>query len=975
MAYEHESKETRALKSISSKQYPDTNKDFVKNIQRLNSSVDYLSSYMIVMQKGIDDANKNVIEQIQSFINDLIVLFAGGEPTGIELGDLKYIIMGIGALFGLNGPFPLSLIEAAMHFFLGYVVPLPQFTDVITDAILAWAEELGLDPAFITELRKFTDAITTLAIDIGDLLEKVLSIFDIFGIIDPVGTGPLAVIWDILVTLFDGINAAAFKPILDVITTWTLPFVQGLTQLINFIDFLVNALENNLFLKVGDPIHAAQLIGRIPARLISMVSIGSMTNEITNLLPDGSFAPGSIQMSPDWIEDSAGSRTGDDGTGAAKVIADGKPHALRSGVTATDVVAVTPGNPYLVRAFVKHQDYVGTGDAIKLQIVTYRGSERGDVIPIATYAPAEANLDWPGKELAGTYIVEPGVTGVQTRLYVSEEATSGSIWFDDVSTGSSAKLRPEWIDGLPEALQEMLNRWQMLIDTIFNAITRTGRTFLNTLDDIEHALQNIPFLNIVSALGSENLGKDAIEIINSIVGGFVGVVGAGASPADVFNIGKMISEWASRGNKAKEITDTRTNKKATAGLGISEGSNFDLGLADTWITVTPTASAVGYDYVEGDMPLGAISWIGYGSSGVTGLYINVWKVNLATGEQTPIHSSANIVGLLAGVATASPGTFLQYNLPAPVGIHISELLGYEVITVGGNHTIRGRIYTLPAHPTAPITKLAASRNASASPSTPPSSIAKASVGWGDNAPWIGIAVDNGNGIGYHDPQLIYLGTEATTMPIPDWTDAVVPAICGDGGGGHLGGSWGIAGADGTPGKWATGYWKRGVDFSGSGTIITFTPGPGGTPGHSPFATDGGDGDGTTISIPGSTLTAEGGKGGTGIRAVAIIGPPVGRGPGDITIGPAGYEQPIQAGKDQHAYGGNGMAPGGGGNGGDWAFVSAGGHGAPGGGWVLLLPKELSDTPPEENTPPTAPTLTLISQSYSGFVVGFSGATD
>lgn len=142
MAYEYESKETRVLETIDSKRYPDSNKDFVKNIRRLNSSVDYMSSYMRLMQKGIDDANKNFIEQIQTFINDLVVLFAGGEPTGIDIGDLKYIFQAIGALFGFDGVFPVNLINAASHFFTAFLTPLTQFTDLIFDAVEAWMQDL-----------------------------------------------------------------------------------------------------------------------------------------------------------------------------------------------------------------------------------------------------------------------------------------------------------------------------------------------------------------------------------------------------------------------------------------------------------------------------------------------------------------------------------------------------------------------------------------------------------------------------------------------------------------------------------------------------------------------------------------------------------------------------------------------------------------------------------------------------------------
>ncbi|AHN84043.1 minor tail protein [Mycobacterium phage Hawkeye] len=968
MAYEYESKEARALRSIQSKNYPDTNKDFVKNMQRLNSSVDYISSYMIVMQKGIDDANKNFIEQIQSFINDLIVLFAGGEPTGIEFGDLKYIIQGLGALFGLNGPFPLSLIEAAEHFFLGYVVPLPQFTDVITDTILAWAEELGLDPEFIAALREFTDAITELGVDIYDLLSTILEVFNIFDITD-LGTGPLAAFWGLLTTLFDGLNTVALKPILSAISTWTIPFIEALTQLVNYIDDLVDGLANNKFLKVDSPLDVLNLFGTLPAKLFGNVPVGSITGETENRLPDGSFAPGSIALDPKWIVDETKSRS-DDGTGAAKVVADGTPQALRSGKTGTDTIAVNPGQTYTARAFVAYENYVGTGESIKLQLVTFKSGVRDKVVPIASFAPAVGDFPWPGKELSGTYTVEAGVTGVQTRLYVSEEALEGSIWFDDVSTGSSGRLRPEWIDGLPESLQDAFLRWQLLIDTLFNALTKAG-TFLNTLADLDEAFNNFPFANIGSILGSINLGGDILATLNALVGGAVGQQGTDATPDEAFNIFQMLSNWANRGDKAKEVTDTRTNTPASGGLAPSEKSNFSMGEASSWFAITPTTALTSYDYVEKDMPLGAISWVGYGNSGVTGLYINVWKVNVTTGLRTPLHSSGNVVGLLAGIATAAPGTYIQYELPTPAEIHISELLGYEIITVGGTHNVRGRVYNFPAHPTAPIAKTASVRDASASPATPPASITKASTTWSDNAAWVGIAVDTGSGGDHRDPMWVYLGSKPTTTPRPKWAKRIIAVACGPAGGGHLGGSWGFAGNGGSPGKFATAIWDEGVDYTEDLDIITFDPGVGGDPGSSPLDQNGGDGTVATISIPGRTLTAEGGEGSKSIRFVATQGKPVGKGPGTFEF--EGFQFP--AGTDQRAYGGDGVAPGGAGNGGDWAFVSAGGRGAPGGGWVVFLPGDSGGGEPPENTPPTAPTVTVESATFSSITISASGATD
>lgn len=174
MAYEYESKEARTLKAIQSKNYPDTNKDFVKNISRLNSSVDYISSYMNVMQKGIDDANKNIIEQLQGILQDIWVLFAGGEPTGFDIGDVKYIFMALGALFGFSGrPFPYNVIDMVDHMFDNFLSLLPQFTDVIFDTIFAWADALGVDPEFTGILRDAYDNAIDALNKAGNIIEAL----------------------------------------------------------------------------------------------------------------------------------------------------------------------------------------------------------------------------------------------------------------------------------------------------------------------------------------------------------------------------------------------------------------------------------------------------------------------------------------------------------------------------------------------------------------------------------------------------------------------------------------------------------------------------------------------------------------------------------------------------------------------------------------------------------------------------------
>lgn len=112
-----ESAAMRHLRQIDSQKYP---KDLVGNISALNHSVDTLAQFQMVMQKGIDDANKDIIQKIQDFIEEMIILFTGGaDALDFDWGDLGIIIQNIGKILGFGSFFngELNLIEWAADFF------------------------------------------------------------------------------------------------------------------------------------------------------------------------------------------------------------------------------------------------------------------------------------------------------------------------------------------------------------------------------------------------------------------------------------------------------------------------------------------------------------------------------------------------------------------------------------------------------------------------------------------------------------------------------------------------------------------------------------------------------------------------------------------------------------------------------------------------------------------------------------------
>lgn len=492
-----------------------------------------------------------------------------------------------------------------------------------------------------------------------------------------------------------------------------------------------------------------------------------------------------------------------------------------------------------------------------------------------------------------------------------------------------------------------------VIETLLDGLTGNGGG--GGLEALHEAVRNINPANVSGVNGPANI-RDSIQAqLDAIVSGAVGQQGTGASNADATNVFRETGRKAGQGSDAWEVQGERNNTSISSGLLASSESPFNLSLANAILTITPTASLCTVYRVERSAPLGVVSWIGCGTSGVTAFYLHIRKLNPATGGRVPVFSSPNIVGDLI------PGSTPDWefcNLGDPLPRLMTESYEFEWVTVGGNHSIRGISFTdpIPDHPNAIEVALGATRNSSASPSTA-GTIAKAAVVSSPNVPWVEAAIDLGNTSTQHSPKTEYL-TRATTVPVPNWVAKINPVVLGKGGDGADGATLGFGGKPGTPGKFNATTWERGVHFAAD-TIITFEPANDVT-GNS------------VLSVPGYSITAQNGTDGVG---TANFGEkPIGKGPGTFEYGDETYP----GGKDQDAWGGDGTGPGGAGNGGNYltGFITGGGKGANGAGWLRFIPGEIEGGTPADVTPPTAPTLiTLEASTPSSLTLSVSGGSD
>ena len=245
----YESPESRALGTITMESYSKIYDDQARFLGKLASDSTYMAAYMRKMQRGIDQANENFIQQIQSIINDIIVLLGGGSfgNSGIDFGDLKYVIQMIGALFGfvsVDGiPLPINLFDAAWHFFSEYIFPVDNFQqviDLIVDGVIATML------TFLGDVPVVGQAAEQLAVvisDIRDLLDPIAAAVDAllsaFAITDPGNGsgvtsyfGPMAPILNSLAEALDGIELPDFSSILHKILLWGVPFIDLIASVI-----------------------------------------------------------------------------------------------------------------------------------------------------------------------------------------------------------------------------------------------------------------------------------------------------------------------------------------------------------------------------------------------------------------------------------------------------------------------------------------------------------------------------------------------------------------------------------------------------------------------------------------------------------------------------------------------------------------------------------------------------------------------
>ena len=449
--FEHKSQSAKALASIDSSKYPDTNKDFEANMQRLNVFVDYMASYMGEMQKGIDDANRDIFQQIQDFISDVVILFGGGDITnGMDLGDLQYFLPAIGALLGFDAdtPFPINLFQAAEHLLLGYIVPLDAFTTVVEDIVNGFLGFLGVDQDFIDAVDALVQALMGIGGEFATILEDIFGFFDdILGIFGLGGSGIVGDIWHALTMLFSGNPLKGLVDLIDPVLHILAPWIKELADIVEFFLAIVHGVVGT-FATVGDAIVAfVSFIWNLFAGLLrpgqtTTTPAGGVSAVDENLILEPDFAE-SVTVFDDAGDWSWDETVGFPDPGCVKATANGTLIELIS-----NEVKVAQKQKYDLYCYVSWDgiEYSDSDPIVMGVTLYYQGEDVGSVDLDTIAYPASAGT-WT--KLSGTFNVpvleQLPVDSMRMRLKVGANMVFGTVWWDAVSmknvdTGTSDNI-------------------------------------------------------------------------------------------------------------------------------------------------------------------------------------------------------------------------------------------------------------------------------------------------------------------------------------------------------------------------------------------------------------------------------------------------------------------------------------------------------------------------------------------------------
>jgi hypothetical protein len=684
-AYKMESGESRALASINTESYD--YRDQAKLMSKLTGDVSYMAQYMRTMQRGIDSANENFIQQLNDFILEIFALVQGKGDVGFAFGDLKYVFQAIGALFGfdqqtgLAAVFPINLFDAAWHFFSTYIFPISSpanflaairnAVDLILEGLLATFGDLPFIGSALEAIISWISEVRTWARNVGQIIDRF---FNAFGLAVSTTLGNIA--------SFLGINrfidnvGTFFKSIgfdvanFDLITAAT-NFIRDVLNPVNWIN------------------NAQNFFGQINAGLLGLIPGSHLADVAPNLLTNPSFdAAGALVSDAVWSWDgtAANNHTSVAGSGSAKVTPTGADKDLWS-----DLIQVSEGQQITISGWVKWASLTRTAGSfpVSLGITSYTNTGT-DNNPVWSYAGAVesavttstlADIGW--QQLNGTYMVPVGIKAIRMRCHVGLAATGGTVWFDDLSLKKTSKIPTNLVEGLTYAIGDFNTRIGDLltalglrafitdVENVINTITEgAGKTLAALGTWIANVFKNTGLLQGAQIIGAiaDNVVTGLGNTWESIWYGLTGFSVTGKNHEDIKDLFTQQAAALTGANSRLQVLEGKVgNGVAVSDVFNRVGTTLNPSGTTYWSAMPAISSplygkesgALGTIYTDGNNAQWSVDgnkintllyrWVGPNQVSSTD-YQNVGIV-LASQSQDPAVGASAYVQLLSRVST------------------------------------------------------------------------------------------------------------------------------------------------------------------------------------------------------------------------------------------------------------------------------------------------------------------------------------
>lgn len=375
---------------------------------------------------------------------------------------------------------------------------------------------------------------------------------------------------------------------------------EGIGDPIEVLRQLANAIASAL---TGDFDPFIDLLGEVPilGDMIDMIKNFDVGNFLGGLIPVGLLTQGtpnrlanggfhglvSLEAVDGWSWDDTIGLTS---PGSATVTADGTRHVLLS-----ESLSVEAGQAVDVSGGVKWSGLTGTGTAFELSVREFTGETvTGTTVVDSMTATGSGGFT----ALSGSRTVGAGVDSVRVMIVVTENATAGQVWWDDLDLHNAATSLPQqWITGLESALGD-LGDWittlmEQLGDLISGLLANPGAL----LGDLAQG----KITGLTSALSGKaaQSALDAVEdfmqdLVDAIVSALRGVPVVGKVLADIVSdLGGLKTDVTDAGTTA---VAAQTTAAATSGVavatGLVAGQTFSRSIITangTWTKPTPAA--------------------------------------------------------------------------------------------------------------------------------------------------------------------------------------------------------------------------------------------------------------------------------------------------------------------------------------------------------------------------------------------------